>query len=68
MQVTFKVRDMMCSHCRAAILDALRARKGVQGVDVDLGNKTVTVSYRPAEVTIGDLKRSILEAGYTAED
>lgn len=56
----FRVEDMTCGHCTAAIEGAIREAGGT--AKADLGTKTVTVdgigSARAAEL--------IREAGYTA--
>ena len=41
---TFRVPDMSCDHCRAAVREGLMAVEGVTAVDVDLETKLVSVA------------------------
>lgn len=40
---TYRVPDMTCDHCIAAITGGVRPLEGVTSVDVDLDTKLVTV-------------------------
>ena len=62
---TFKVPDMSCGHCKAAVEGELKGLSGVERADADVGKGTVEVSYDEARVTAEDLKGAIEEAGYT---
>lgn len=63
--LTYRVADMSCAHCEAAIGDALGRVDGVRAVDVDLGSKLVRVSG--AGVDPAAAVQAIDEAGYAAE-
>jgi copper chaperone len=62
---TFKVPDMSCGHCRAAVEGELNELSGVQRANAYVERGTVEVSYDEGKVTAEDLKRAIEEAGYT---
>ena len=42
--VTYRVPDVSCDHCRAAITNEVGAVSGVEAVDVDLNEKLVTIT------------------------
>lgn len=59
----FKVEDMSCGHCVAAITGAVKAVDPAAGVDVDLASRLVRVeSARADEAAVA---AAIAEAGYT---
>jgi copper chaperone len=62
---TFKVPDMSCGHCKAAVEDELNKLAGVKHSNADLERGIVEVSYDEGKVTTEDLKGAIEEAGYT---
>jgi copper chaperone len=62
---TFKVPDMSCSHCRAAVEEGLDSLPGVVHSDADVGREIVEVSYDESKLGIEQLEGAIQEAGYT---
>ena len=62
---TFKVPDMSCGHCKAAVEGELNKLSGVEHSNADLEKGTVEVLYDEDRVTTDDLKGAIEEAGYT---
>lgn len=62
---TFKVPDMSCGHCKAAVEGELNKLSGVEHSNADLEKGTVEVSYDEGRVTTEELKGAIEEAGYT---
>jgi copper chaperone len=62
---TFKVPDMSCGHCKAAVEDELTKLSGVERANADVEKGTVEVSYNESAVTTEDLESAIEEAGYT---
>jgi len=62
---TFKVPDMSCGHCKAAVEGELNKLPGVEGANADVENGTVEVSYDEGTVSTEQLKGAIEEAGYT---
>ena len=62
--VTYRVPEMHCDHCKAAVTDELSAVEGVDSVDVDLETKlVVVVGERLDDAT---LRAAIDDAGYEA--
>ena len=60
--ITYKVPDVSCSHCQAAISRAVGALSGVETVEVDLESKTVTITGEPLDEQA--LVAAIDDAGY----
>ena len=60
--ITYKVPGMTCDHCRHAVSSELGAVGGVDGVEVDLETKLVTVSGEGLDDQ--QLRAAIEEAGY----
>jgi copper chaperone len=63
----FKVPEMSCGHCKAAVEGELNKLSGVENSDADVEKGTVAVRYDETKVTTEDLKGAIEEAGYAAE-
>jgi copper chaperone len=64
-ETTFKVPDMSCGHCKAAVEGELNKLTGVENSDADIQKGTVAVSYDESRVNTQQLKDAIEEAGYT---
>ena len=62
--VTFRVNDMTCGHCASAIARAVASVDKAARVDVNVGEKLVSVTSSAPE---SELAAAIAEAGYTAE-
>ena len=62
---TFKVPDMSCGHCKAAVEGELNKLSGVRKANADVEKGTVEVTYDERKVTTEDLKDAIEEVGYT---
>ena len=62
---TFKVPEMSCGHCKAAVEGELNKLKGVERSNADITERIVEVSYNEDRVTSGELKGAIEEAGYS---
>ncbi len=63
--VTYRVPEMSCSHCIAAVEGTLAAVPGVVDVKADLDTKLVDV--RGADLRDDALRAAIDDAGYEAE-
>lgn len=63
MQTVLKVDGMSCSHCVAAVTNALTALNGVEKVEVRLEDKTVTVEHTEA-VNLQTMETEIEDQGY----
>ncbi|MDH7488435.1 MAG: heavy metal translocating P-type ATPase [Anaerolineae bacterium] len=58
------VRGMTCANCALAIERALRKLDGVVEANVNLASERATVEYIPTAVSLADIKRAIVDAGY----
>ena len=63
-EVTIKVGGMVCATCVQTIKAALRALPGVVSATVNLGTEKAYVTYNPSVSDIGEIKKSIEDAGY----
>jgi copper chaperone len=61
---TFKVPEMRCGHCKAAIEDELNKRAGVEYSNANLKEGTAKVFYEERSVSEEHLKGAIEDAGY----
>jgi copper chaperone len=61
---TISVPEIHCDHCKSSIEGALGSIGGVEGANVDIGARTVTVTYDDASVDRGDLVEAIEQQGY----
>jgi len=57
------VPSVSCSHCKMAIENAVGAIGGVQ-VDVDVVEKTVTVDFDDAAVSLETIESAVADEGY----
>lgn len=62
--VSLKVEGMSCNHCKMAVEKALRGLAGVKECSVDLGNKTVMVTFDSSISSLKEIKDAISDAGY----
>lgn len=62
-QEQFRVPDISCQHCVNAITKEVTALVGVQHVQVNIDDKTVTVEH-DAQVAAPAIVAAINEAGY----
>ncbi|GGG23222.1 copper ion binding protein [Paenibacillus abyssi] len=61
-EVILKVEGMSCGHCVKSVEGAME-QLGAKG-EVDLGAKTVKVSYDEANVSVEKIKEAIEDQGY----
>ncbi len=54
-----------CENCKKKIESNIAFEKGVKDLQVDLANKTVTVTYRTDKTTSEKLQQAISKLGYT---
>ncbi len=59
----FKVPEVSCQHCVHAITSEVSTLDGVQNVNVNLDDKTVTVEHGE-QVEFNQIVEAIHEAGY----
>lgn len=61
---TFRIPDMTCGHCASTITRAVASVDGSARLEVNLPDKTVSVTSTAAEA---ELMEAITKAGYTPE-
>ena len=64
MQETFKVADVSCDHCKAAIEGALRPIDGIRSVQVVVEDKTAIVDFDQEVIERSAVVAVIEEEGY----
>ena len=62
---TFKVPDMSCGHCKAAVEGELNKLSGVEHSNVDFEKGIVEVRFDDGRVRTNELMGAIEAAGYT---
>ena len=62
--VTHSVPGISCGHCKAAIEAEVGAVAGIDSVDVNVADKTVTVTAENVEALDDTVIAAIDEAGY----
>lgn len=67
-RVTLSILGMHCAACVRHVETALRSVPGVITASVNLATEKATVEYLPSETAVPDLKRAIVQAGYTPLD
>ncbi len=61
---TFRVPDMSCGHCKAAVEGELNRLSGVKYSNADFEKGVVEVRYDEGRVTTEELEGAIEDAGY----
>ena len=64
MRATLNVPEVHCGHCKASIEGALSQLEGVEGAEVDLDARTVTVDYDEDRVERDTIVATITSIGY----
>jgi Cu+-exporting ATPase len=62
-KATIPIGGMTCASCVAAIEKALKL-EGIIRADVNLATEKATVEYLPAQITLSEIKKAIIGAGY----
>jgi len=62
--ITLNVEGMSCMHCENRVKNAVGSLGGVESVQVNLAEKTVTVAFDAATLTQEQIKETIEEQGY----
>ena len=63
----FTVPGMMCNNCKETVEGATLGLDGVLSSEVDLPNKTATVSLDPAKVSVETITTAIERTGFDVE-
>ncbi len=67
-KLQLKVGGMSCSFCVASMTKALERTEGVRRASVNLAHEEALIEYEPSRVSPNQLKRIILDLGYTVRD
>lgn len=62
-----KVEGMSCGGCVKSVTNVLTALPGVAKAEVSLEDKQARIEYEAGRVSIDDMKRVIVDAGFEAE-
>ena len=63
-KVDLPIRGMTCANCALSIERALRKLDGVVEASANFASERASVEYIPTEVSLGDIKRAVADAGY----
>ena len=63
-KTTFKIGGMTCAVCAGACEKAIAKMDGVSLAQVNLATEQAQVEYDPAQVTIDEIHRAVMRAGY----
>lgn len=66
MVVKFKIEDMHCGHCTAAVEKAVSQFEGINSVKTDLSDKTCIVDFDENSVSVKKIQGAIDEIGFEA--
>ena len=58
------VPSVSCNHCKMAIEGAVAGLAGVDGVVVDVAEKTVTVDFEADSVALEAIEQKVADEGY----
>ncbi|MGA7159548.1 MAG: heavy metal-associated domain-containing protein [Bacteroidota bacterium] len=65
---TIQLPTLKCKTCVRTIKNALASVEGMEGADVDLESKRVTVKFVEAKLDVSKIRAAISAAGYDADD
>ena len=63
----FTVPGMMCNNCKETVEGATLGLEGVLSSEVDLPNKTATISFDPVKVSVETITIAIERTGFDVE-
>lgn len=66
-KIKIETPTVKCGMCKKTIEKALDKIEGVESADVNYKKKYVIVKYNPNQVTLGELRKVISDAGYDAD-
>lgn len=67
-RVDLQISGMSCAACSARVERALSGLDGVLKANVNLAMERGTVEYNPAQLSLAEIKRTVADAGYRAEE
>jgi Cu+-exporting ATPase len=66
--VALRVRGMSSQHCAGIVESSLRKLDGVENVDASFAIERAIIDFDPSKVTIQQIKKTIIDAGYEPEE
>ncbi len=67
-RVDLKISGMSCAACSARVERALVGLDGVLRANVNLAMERAAVDYNPAQLSLIDIKKTVADAGYRADE
>jgi len=67
-RVDLSISGMTCAACSARVERALSGLDGVLKANVNLAMERAAVEYNPAQLSLADIKKAVVDAGYRAEE
>ncbi|MFA5896775.1 MAG: HAD-IC family P-type ATPase, partial [Thermoplasmata archaeon] len=67
-EIVLKALGMASPHCAGLVEKALLDTPGVLSADINFSIETVKIAYDPSVVTVAQIKKAILDAGYKPID
>lgn len=58
--------NIHCKNCATKVRENISFEKGVQGLDISVENKTVTITFDPAKTNVEKLCAAMKKIGYPA--
>ncbi len=65
---TFNIEGMTCSSCAQTVEKSVQNLQGVSVSSVNLATEKLTVSYDPAILNLGEIIKTVSDAGYEAHE
>ncbi|MCL2180162.1 MAG: cation transporter [Treponema sp.] len=63
-EIILKTRGMFCEHCKRAVTDSLENLGGVEDIEIDLKEGTISLKYAPNITTLQEIKDAVTDEGY----
>ena len=60
--------SLQCEMCKERIMNELSFEKGIKDIEVNIEEKTVTVTYNTEKITPEKIRMAISKIGYDADD
>jgi Cd2+/Zn2+-exporting ATPase/Cu+-exporting ATPase len=67
-RIEVPIRGMDCAECTLHVKHAIQVLPGVQSVEVFLASEKALVELDPAQTGLGDIRKAVEAAGYTAPE
>ncbi len=67
-EVIYIQTSAQCDECKSTIESAVKKVEGVKKASLNLNDKKVMVSFKPAKTSASEIRTAISKAGYDADD